>query len=59
MMQNIKQLLKDLEARRDIAFMDAKESRTRGEAYEVVAIMLRNAIEADSKPAPEGKGEKG
>ena len=52
-MNAYKQLLEDLEAKRDMAFMDAKDARVKAETLECAVIMLRNAIKQEEKEAAE------
>jgi hypothetical protein len=46
------QLLIDLEAKRDIAYMDAKDARVKADTLDYAVIMLRNAVEQDKKETP-------
>jgi hypothetical protein len=43
----VDQLLEDLEAKRDIAYMEAKESHMKADILAYAVISLRNAIRRD------------
>lgn len=43
-MLNIEKLLSDLEAKRDIAYMDAKEARVKADTLDYVIIRIRTEI---------------
>jgi hypothetical protein len=45
------QLLIDLEAKRDIAYMDAKDARVKADTLDYAVIMLKNAIYLDQNGA--------
>jgi hypothetical protein len=46
-MINLENLLRDLEARRDLAYMDAKEARVKADTLDYVVTTIRNAIIQD------------
>lgn len=47
-MNSYEQLLEDLEAKRDMAYMDAKDARVKAETLGYAASMLRNAIHRET-----------
>jgi len=46
-MINLENLLRDLESRRDLAYMDAKEARVKADTLDYVVTTIRNAIIQD------------
>ena len=48
-MNNYEQLLVDLEAKRDMAHMEANEQRVKADTLDYCVIMLRNAIHREEK----------
>lgn len=48
------QLLKDLEAKRDIAYMDAKDARVKADTLDYAVISLRTALKKDMMDKQDG-----